>query len=656
VIEKMQFISITGPIEGFDDFLKNHLSRYEIHLTNAVTQMQGMKDLRPFPVNNKYKEKLMDIEEIVSRISEKKRNANKLKTHIFKSSQEVMNFVDEEVGYFDEQNNKLNLLELDKKALEEKLSKIRYFQGLDFDIEQILDFKNIKFRFGKIPSEYYNNFEKYVFSESKCLFWKCQEINNEVMGIYFCLNQDSTEVDNACKTLHFERFYMPDEFKGDPDCICSDIFDRINGININIDNINKLLEKHLEEKYEKLIDAKNIILQYSTMYDAGQMAALNYNLDKQQYIICGYISKKDAKLLINEIEELKDITYAIEEVEGLNKGLKAPPTKLKNARIFKPFESIVKMYGLPVYTEMDPTAFVALSYSFIFGAMFGDVGQGAFLVLLGLLLFFKKKMQLGAALSFAGVFSVFFGFMYGSVFGFENIINHIWLKPISAMTDLPILGRLNKVFVAAVIFGISLIFLSMIFNIINCFKNRRFSALLTGHNAFPGLVFYGTAIWILISVMSGNKIPMISGPLMLVLFVVPLLMFMFKEPIVHAIDKKPYKIESVGMFIVENFFEVFEILLSYFSNTLSFVRIGAFAVSHAAMMEVVMMLSGVSSGHPNIIGVIIGNIFICAMEGLIVGIQVLRLEYYELFSRFYIGGGKEFKPFFIKDNLGGIKE
>lgn len=647
----MQFINITGPIDSFDDFLKNHLSRYEIHLTNAVTQTQGMSDLRPFPVNNKYKEKLMDIDEIVSKISGKKRTENKLKTHVFNSSKEVMAFVDEEVKYFDENNNKLNLLELDKKALEEKLSKIRYFQGLDFDIEQILDFKHIKFRFGKVPSEYYGNFERYIFSESKCLFWKCQEINNEVMGIYFCLNEDSVEVDSTCKTLHFERFYMPDEFKGDPDCICNDIFEKINEININIDKINKLLEKHLEEKYDSLIDAKNIILQYSTMYDAGQLAALNYTSEKPQYVICGYISKKDAKALVKDIEELKYISYTVEDVDGLS-----APTKLKNSKIFKPFESIVKMYGLPAYSEIDPTAFVALSYSFIFGAMFGDVGQGAFLVLLGLLLFFRKKMQLGAALSFAGVFSVFFGFMYGSVFGFENLIDHVWLKPISAMTNLPILGRLNKVFVAAVLFGISLIFLSMIFNIINCLKNRNISALLTGHNAFPGLVFYGTAIWILISVMSGNKIPMITGPLMTALFVVPLLIFMFKEPIGHVIDKKPYRIESVGMFIVENFFEVFEILLSYFSNTLSFVRIGAFAVSHAAMMEVVMMLSGVESGHPNIVGIIAGNIFICAMEGLIVGIQVLRLEYYEMFSRFYIGSGKEFKSFFIKDNLGGIKE
>ena len=99
------------------------------------------------------------------------------------------------------------------------------------------------------------------------------------------------------------------------------------------------------------------------------------------------------------------------------------------------------------------------------------------------------------------------------------------------------------------------------------------------------------------------------------------------------------------MFFVQGFFELFEVYLSYFSNTLSFVRVGAFAVSHAAMMEVVLMLAGVEAGNPNWAVVVLGNLFVCGMEGLIVGIQVLRLEYYELFSRFYRGTGRAFRPY-----------
>ena len=133
---------------------------------------------------------------------------------------------------------------------------------------------------------------------------------------------------------------------------------------------------------------------------------------------------------------------------------------------------------------------------------------------------------------------------------------------------------------------------------------------------------------------------------------IPLIAIFLKEPLEKLVEKKKNAFPKTGkvMFFVQSFFELFEILLSYFSNTLSFVRIGAFAVSHAAMMEVVLMLAGATDGGSiNWLVVVLGNIFVCAMEGLIVGIQVLRLEYYELFSRFYKGDGRPFQPFLKKN-------
>ena len=103
--------------------------------------------------------------------------------------------------------------------------------------------------------------------------------------------------------------------------------------------------------------------------------------------------------------------------------------------------------------------------------------------------------------------------------------------------------------------------------------------------------------------------------------------------------------DNKGMFFVEAFFELFEILLSYITNTISFVRIGAFALSHAGMMEVVLMLGKATSGHPSYLIIILGNLLVMGLEGLIVGIQTLRLEYYEMFSRFYTGNGRKFKSF-----------
>ena len=100
------------------------------------------------------------------------------------------------------------------------------------------------------------------------------------------------------------------------------------------------------------------------------------------------------------------------------------------------------------------------------------------------------------------------------------------------------------------------------------------------------------------------------------------------------------------MFFVEAFVELFDVVLTYATNTISFLRVGAFALSHAGMMSVVLMLAGAeSTGSTNWIIIVFGNLIVAGMEGLIVGIQVLRLEYYEMFGRFYRGTGKEFKPF-----------
>ena len=331
--------------------------------------------------------------------------------------------------------------------------------------------------------------------------------------------------------------------------------------------------------------------------------------------------------------------------ESLENRFRKPPTKLKNPKIFKPFEMFIRMYGLPNYQEFDPTIFVAITYSIIFGAMFGDVGQGLCLFVGGMLLYKFKKLNLAAIVGSCGIFSTIFGFCFGSVFGFEDVIEPLWLRPTEAMTTLPFIGNLNTVFVVAVALGMGLVLLMMVFHIINSLRAKELGEALFDTNGVAGLVFYGAVAAVVVLFMTGHSLP--AGIVLVVMFAVPLLVIACKEPLTNKLNKKKELIEGgKGMFVVQAFFEMFEVLLSYFSNTLSFVRIGAFAVSHAAMMQVVLMLAGAENGGtPNIIVIIVGNLVVCGMEGLIVGIQGLRLQYYEFFSRFYKGDGREFTPY-----------
>lgn len=256
-------------------------------------------------------------------------------------------------------------------------------------------------------------------------------------------------------------------------------------------------------------------------------------------------------------------------------------------------------------------------------------------------------MKLAAIVSCCGFFSTIFGFLFGSVFGFEDIIDAVWLRPGQAMTTLPFIGKLNTVFIITVALGMGIIMLTMVINIINSLRSHDTEKTWFDTNGAAGLVFYLSLTGVVVLFMTGKPLP--GAALMTVMFGVPLLLIFLKEPLTSYVQKKGAHIEGgKGMFFVQGFFELFEVLLSYFSNTISFVRVGAFAVSHAAMMEVVLMLAGYESGDINWVVVVLGNLFVCGMEGLIVGIQVLRLEYYELFSRFYRGTGRPFQAYGIQ--------
>jgi V/A-type H+-transporting ATPase subunit I len=271
------------------------------------------------------------------------------------------------------------------------------------------------------------------------------------------------------------------------------------------------------------------------------------------------------------------------------------------------------------------------------------------LVIGGLLLYKLKGMNLAAIVACAGVFSTIFGFLYGSFFGFEDtVIHHIWLKPKEAMMSLPVIGQMNTVFVVAIVFGMFLILTAMVLHIKVSLKNHEVGEALFDTNGIAGFIFYAALVVAIFLVMTGHTLP--GGAILAVVLGLPLLAMAFKEPLIHLIEKKGTGIEGgIGMYLVQTFFEMFDVLLSFFSNTVSFLRVGAFAVSHAAMMEVVLMLAGFENGGTgNWLVIVLGNLFVGAMEGLIVGIQVLRLQYYELFSRYYKGSGHEFKPYKLK--------
>lgn len=639
MIEKMKFLSITGPKADIDRVVDTYLSRYEIHLENALSELKTVKDLRPYIEANPYKEELGKAAELMESYHELLPEHTDRKLEVEDAVRLIRNLDDELKELIDKKNGLVSR----RDEFQTSRDRVLPFAGLNYDVKDILKFRFMKFRFGRISKEYYEKFSSYVYDTIDTVMFKCEEDGEYVWVVYFVPEKLADKIDAIYASMHFERSYLPDEYEGTPVEAGHVLDDRIAALQEQIDGVDKAIVEAISSRKEDFVAAYHAVRTFSTNFDVRKMAAVTKHDLHNFYIICGWMTQKDAAAFQKEIEHDSD-TFCIIEDDHSNI-MSSPPTKMKNPGLFKPFEMYVEMYGLPSYNELDPTILIGITYSILFGFMFGDAGQGICLLIGGFLLYRFKKVRLAGIISCCGVFSTIFGFLFGSVFGFEDVIDAVWLRPSEAMVNLPFIGKLNTVFVVAVAIGMGIILMCMVLNIINSVRAHDTEKTYFDTNGVAGFVFYFALSCVIVLYMTGSTLP--ATVILVIMFLIPLLIIFFKEPLTAVMEKKSEKIEGgMGMFITQGIFELFEVLLSYFSNTLSFVRVGAFAVSHAAMMQVVLMLAGAESGGSTNWAVVIGgNLFVCGMEGLIVGIQVLRLEYYELFSRFYRGSGRAFEPY-----------
>lgn len=338
--------------------------------------------------------------------------------------------------------------------------------------------------------------------------------------------------------------------------------------------------------------------------------------------------ERDAPMTMIMVENTKDISYS---------GIRVP-TLLKNNRFFRAFQEIVSLYSLPSYGEIDPSPIVAITFTLFFGFMFGDVGHGL-LIFLGAHFMVRNgvmKRSYGQVIKTAAISSMVFGILYGSVFGMEEIIPPLWLSP---MHDT------NKLLTVAICLGVFMISLGLILNMIKQFRAKDFGRLLFDGSGLAGLALYWTMSALAAIYMTGTKISESTANYLWAAIGILLLVMVFKDVLARYLLRQQRHKESAVM----NIFEILHSLLGFVSNTASFVRLAAFALNHVGLSMAVIMLSEMVHSLPGGIvmkGIILilGNLIIVCLEGLIVFIQTLRLEYYEFFGKFYRGGGSAFKP------------
>ena len=557
---------------------------------------------------------------------------------------------DKTSAYIDELDEKLSAMHDEYKELEDQLEQCRngiakyeHFTGFDVGLDELFNCKFIKTRFGHMPKESYEKLVAYD-DDPYVLFIPCSTDATDYWGVYCAPRERVDEVDSIFAGLNFERLQVPSAV-GTVEQVIDQLKSNIEIIEGDLKQLDeraaalwKENRKRCNEIYTKLVDL-------NTVFEMRRYAACH----NKYFFYVGWVLAHDSKAFEKKAEAIENVE--VEENDPDKSSGKTPPVKLRNPAIFKPYEYFVDMYGLPSYSDIDVTGFVAITYTLLFGIMFGDLGQGLVLFLLGILGWKIKKMPLARILIPCGLSSAVFGFVFGSVFGYEDMLDPVYHALGMASKPLSVMDSINTVLIVAIGIGVVLVVTAMLLNVISCLKHKKIGEAIFSNNGLVGILFYLAGVAFCVAFMNGPQV-LPNSVLFSVMGVCAVLLYIKEIPI-GIIDKHPdWKPDSIVDFLLQNLFELIEYVLSYFSNTVSFLRVGAFVIVHASMMMVVFTLGGDGSNIPVII---IGNIIVIALEGLLSGIQGLRLEFYEMFSRFYEGGGRAFTPAKLEQAQTNIK-
>ena len=542
---------------------------------------------------------------------------------------------------FEEQNRRKKEALQKISEMSGAITQINHLKGMNSDFREIFSCKYVASRIGRLPTD---NLEKLDYYDENFFFIPFETQDLFCWGMYFCPDAEKAIIDDLFRSMYFERIQLPDFVEGDSDEAVKRLSQELVNQQAVVDNCQKDINVISQQAKEEILKAYSKLIYLSGIFELRKKIGFLSG----KFYMKGFVPKRDKEKFSKLMQGFDSLTVTF--MPPNTDANCTPPTILRNSRLTRPFRMLVEMYGLPNYDGFNPTAFVAVTYTLLFGIMFGDLGQGFLVVLLGLIVGKKINKDAGSIMKRCGLSSMLFGTLYGSVFGYEDLLDPVFEKIGVSFLPLNAFKETGFILITAVGIGVGLIILSMMINIYVGFKQKNYEKAIFGCNGIAGLVFYSSlAAGLVGTLMFDMKI--MSAPFVIFLIVIPLVCIFCRVPFSIAMKYKKFRLSAdeeekmtVGGFIVENFFEMFEFLLSYISNTMSFLRVGGFVLSHAGMMLVVMTLMKMVSSTAQPFVLIIGNAFVMAMEGMIVAIQIIRLEFYEIFSRFNESDGVPFEP------------
>ena len=650
ITEKMQRVNVLLPREDATRFW-DKIGRLGILQPGETQHMSHLKDMLTF----------VDLGDLLGRIREA---AGFLKVNLEAplddpaitplSPAELATRLKDVTAELDKARGQLQKLREAQRELDRAIDRLtvqkahlKLLDPLEVNIGALLHLARFHVFVGTLPQ---NNFDQLDRSLDRFphVLSPYRADQHRIQLLAVCLNQDKSTVEEVLKSALFRPLELPEELRG---------------------SAREALE-YLRKEEERLQDRRTDVGQQLSQFEgwrAEKQAELSDFLKVNSAVLSvhamvgqtnavtlatGWMPARDFGRLYETVQEEPRWVVDSEEIPYENEkdedGVSVP-SKLRNPRFLRAFEGLVSLYGTPRYGGFDPTVIFSVSYIIMFGMMFGDLGHGFILLLSGLFLWLWPRLrpgfrQTGTILLTAGTSSMVFGTLYGSVFGYENIIQAVWFRPFS---------DINRILIYALAVGATVIIIGILANVVSLLIQRRYIESFFARFGVVGLWFYLGMLLTMYLFMQGNGMNL---GMIIVLMFLPLIVMVLKEPIAKLFhrgqDKANDKEEGESPFIrlIVIGVDLFETMIVYFSNSVSFIRVAAFALNHIALSLAFFQLGAMLRGLPGgsvlyVLTIAGGNLLILVLEGGVVGIQVLRLEFYEFFSKFFEAEGTAFQPF-----------
>jgi len=546
---------------------------------------------------------------------------------VFSESNEVLEYIEQEIAPLIAKKEEL----AEELSVNQSLLK-QVKEYLPFPIERKSLYSFLDVSTGRIEEKNIPVLERSL-KDAPHVIYPFQKEGSSVSTLVIGLRRDRILIEKVLADVAWEEIEYPKESEALSLQAQKKIISQIeqtkknmNETEVKIENIGQAHRQELSKIYYFIKLKKSLL----------EARRFSCTTDKT-VLFSGWVPDEEKERLISEVKKIADISYVeSRSPEQADVPKEDVPVQFKHSPILKPFEMLIDAYGLPRYGSIDPTLFVAISFLIMFGAMFGDIGHGLVLALVSLYLWKSRKENLkkaAALILYCGISSSVFGVLYGSFFGFE--FESVWIKPME---------NILEVFKASIMLGIVLISIGILLNIINALRDKDYGKAIFDKAGLIGGVIY----WAAIGLVSRVFFYKTHVPKLYSFLIFGGLLVLFLYPLFEAIFIKRHA--SIIESFMESIVNLLELFMGYLANTVSFIRVAAFALAHAGLFLAIFSLSEMTKtngGLGNIAAwviIILGNILVICLEGLVVSIQSVRLNYYEFFSKFFVSGKQAYKP------------